>query len=162
MAIIPASTSAGNGSGRSAGAAAAGPAQRWQQTDNMTADTFRKWPTPPWQPPAVAFRIVWPILYVIYFSTMVMSWYTAPVFYALALGLVMNFLWVPVFFHSPAASLLLLSGMVTIAGVSEQRLAAACAGGELPTYSRVLMWPYLAWLCFAWTLNAWVAAAVRK
>lgn len=103
---------------------------------------------PPWQPPNKVFAIVWPILYAIYAITIYLQWGRVAVRNLLLLGLTMNFCWVPLFTMDALAALALLTGMVAV-GV---RTLMLLKGPVFWFFS-----PYVAWISFAWTLNAYIA-----
>jgi translocator protein len=106
---------------------------------------------PPWQPPNKVFTIVWPILYTIYAVTLYTQWKKTPIRNALLLGLALNFCWVPVFTVNAVAALAVLTGMVVV-GVQTLLLLKKERG-----YTVWLFSPYVAWISFAWTLNAYIA-----
>jgi tryptophan-rich sensory protein len=106
---------------------------------------------PPWQPPNKVFTIVWPILYTIYAVTLYLQWSNRTLRNVLLLGLVLNFCWVPVFTVNASAALALLSGMV-IVGVQSLLLLKKEGG-----YAVWLFSPYVVWISFAWSLNAYIA-----
>jgi tryptophan-rich sensory protein len=106
---------------------------------------------PPWQPPNKVFTIVWPILYVIYAITLYTQWKKTPIRNALLLGLILNFSWVPVFTVNAVAALAVLTAMI-IVGIQSLLLLKKEGG-----YAVWLFSPYVAWISFAWTLNAYIA-----
>ena len=113
---------------------------------------------PPWQPPNYAFQIVWPILYAIYAYMLFVEW-DSPALTPLLIGLVMNFCWVPLFSLSTRAALVLLTGMVLVAIQTIIVLWAQDKKyGRTGLASHALLFsPYLLWISFAWTLNAYIA-----
>ena len=66
----------------------------------------------------------------------------------LIVGLIMNFFWVPLFTVSARASLVLLTGMIIVTVKTIYVLDAQNA---------YIFSPYLMWISFAWTLNAYLA-----
>ena len=106
---------------------------------------------PPWQPPNKVFTIVWPILYVIYTITLYTQWKKTPIRNALLLGLILNFCWVPVFTVNAVAALAVLTAMI-IVGIQSLLLLKKEGG-----YAVWLFSPYVLWISFAWTLNAYIA-----
>ena len=104
----------------------------------------------PWQPPNKVFTIVWPILYTIYAVTLYQQWEKEALRNILLLGLLLNFCWVPVFILNAVAALALLTAMIVI-GIKTLMLL------QKEDYSFWLFSPYVAWLCLAWTLNAYIA-----
>jgi tryptophan-rich sensory protein len=103
---------------------------------------------PPWQPPNKVFGIVWPILYMIYAFTLYLNFDKVAVRNLLFVGLFLNFCWVPVFTIDAVAALVVLSGMVAV-GI---RTLMLLKGSVFWLFS-----PYVAWISFAWTLNAYIA-----
>ena len=103
---------------------------------------------PPWQPPNYIFKYVWPVLYVIYFYTVLAQWNNRALRDILIVGLVLNLSWVPVFSKNPTFALGILSAMIWLAWRTQSMLK----GG-----ARLLFLPYTAWIMFAWTLNAYIA-----
>ena len=110
------------------------------QTDERWYTRLKK---PPFTPPSWVFPIVWPVLY----SLLAVCFVSQPSWlFVLHLGL--NFAWSPVFFgwRRPRWALLILTLMV---------LTALRLRRTLPGYFDV----YLAWILFAWVLNAYIAWA---
>jgi len=102
----------------------------------------------PWQPPNYVFGIVWPILYILYGIVFYREFKNAPVRNILILGLLMNIAWVPIYSLNVQIALVLLTGMIV---VSVKTISL------LKGIPRWLFSPYLLWLCFAWTLNTYLA-----
>ena len=102
----------------------------------------------PWQPPGYVFRIVWPILYALYALTLYLEFARPDVRNILLLGLALNLCWVPLFTFSTRLALLLLIAMIVVAVKTLMLLKGSRA---------LLFSPYLIWLCFAFTLNAYLA-----
>ena len=113
---------------------------------------FDKCKRVPWQPPAIVFKIVWPILYIIYGLLLVLERKNATSRNILLIGLAMNLCWVPLFIVNTQAALVLLAGMIAVGVKTILVLADEDKGVRALLFS-----PYLAWLCFAFTLNAYLA-----
>ena len=111
---------------------------------------FDKCGKAPWQPPAIAFRIVWPILYALYVATILLERNEVESRNYLLLGLFLNLCWVPLFVFNVRLALVLLSCMIAV--------AIKCMLLMKGRVSMYVFSPYLAWICFAWTLNAYLAA----
>ena len=110
---------------------------------------------PPWQPPNYLFGIVWPILYTIYAYILFRQWGNTPIRDTLIIGLVLNLAWVPTFTKNPQLALSLLTVMIVLAVFTQRVLYKIRASSGLQW---LLFSPYMAWLLFAWTLNAYIAA----
>lgn len=116
----------------------------------------------PWNPPDWVFGPVWSVLYVL---MAIAAWLvarrgTAPAGVAPALRaylaqLALNAAWTPIFFgaQAPGWALLVLTALVAALALTIARFARVDR-----TAARLLL-PYAAWVAYAWTLNAWVAAA---
>jgi benzodiazapine receptor len=111
---------------------------------------------PTFQPPGIAFPVVWTILYALMGVALAMILAEPPsprrtfaliLFFA---QLALNFAWSPIFFagHDISLAKLVIFAMTV--------LAAAAAGQfmRLRKVAGLLLVPYLAWLIFAATLNA--------
>jgi tryptophan-rich sensory protein len=114
----------------------------------MSSPWYDKCQKVPWQPPNYVFGIVWPILYAMYGILLYSAWGTTDVRNILIVGLVANLAWVPLYAANVVFALLLLSGMILISLKTIYMLKKR---------QIFLFAPYLAWLCFAWTLNAYQA-----
>ncbi len=114
-----------------------------------TAQWFDKCGKAPWQPPAVAFQIVWPILYALYATTIYLELDNTEVRNYLLLGLLLNLCWVPLFTFNVSLALILLTVMIAV--------SVKCMMLMKNRVTFYLFAPYLAWICFAWTLNAYLA-----
>lgn len=110
---------------------------------------FDKCGKAPWQPPAIVFKVVWPILYILYALTIVLERNQTESRNYLLLGLLLNLCWVPLFVYNVRLALILLSCMIVVAVKSVLLMK-----GRQSAY---IFSPYLAWICFAWTLNAYLA-----
>ena len=113
-------------------------------------DVFETCVKPPWQPPAIAFQIVWPILYTLYAITLFLEWDIPVSRNYLLLGLVLNLCWVPLFAFNTRLALFLLTLMIAVAGKCVLLVRRS---------SMYVFLPYLAWISFAWTLNAYIAVS---
>lgn len=117
--------------------------------------------TPAYQPPGVAFSVVWPILYTL--MAVVFSMYvyalsneTAPKQWCIAamtlfcLQLVLNFAWTPVYScaKQPRAGLYILLCLTTVV------VATMASTSYVSKTASVLLSPYVVWLVFALMLNA--------
>jgi len=113
---------------------------------------FQKCGKVPWQPPDYVFGIVWPILYALYGIVFYMENKNTQIRNLLLVGLLMNIAWVPLYIFNVQIALILLTGMI-IVSVKTVRL--------LKGLSRWLFTPYLLWICFAWTLNTYLAITCK-
>ncbi|HEY0214898.1 MAG TPA: TspO/MBR family protein [Cellulomonas sp.] len=115
---------------------------------------------PAWTPPDALFGPVWTVLY----ATMaVAAWWvwrahgwrgarTALVLYGVQLAL--NALWTPVFFGAERLGL----GLAVILALEVALVATIVAFHRVSPRAAWLLGPYLAWVLYATTLNAGVAA----
>ncbi|HEY3614975.1 MAG TPA: TspO/MBR family protein [Gaiellales bacterium] len=131
----------------------------WAGTRAGTSDSawYRALDTPPWSPPGWVFGVAWTILYA---CMAVASWLALRPPPDRALGLywiqlALNLAWSWLFFgwHHPWWALFDLTLLIV--------LAAAVLGlfRERSRLAGRLFAPYLAWVVFAWSLNAWIAIA---
>lgn len=113
---------------------------------------------PPWQPPNIVFKIVWPLLYSLYALTLIKERKASSALY-LWIGLALNLLWVPVFMVNVKVALLVLAGMIIMAGIAEYRMAVEDkdANRDFLASRAVQFAPYTAWIVFAFTLNYYIA-----
>ena len=109
---------------------------------------YDKCARPPWQPPSIVFKIVWPILYVLYALVLYLEWNHAETRNYLILGLVLNLCWVPLFTANARLALLLLVAMIAVAVKSILLMHSP---------AKWIFVPYLVWISFASTLNAYIA-----
>ena len=118
---------------------------------------------PPFTPPSIIFRIVWPILYTL------MALYLTAVCYELykdedekgvliaavilfSIHLLFNWSWVPVFINKMyKISFAFIIIMFLLAGSS-----VATSWQKIPVWSRYILFPYFVWLCFAIVLNTYI------
>lgn len=130
-----------------------------------TRDSVSGWYTtltrPPLNPPARAFGIVWPVLYVLMGIAAGLVWargLRAPgvktALSVFGVQLLLNGLWSPLFFGlhwigTALIEIVLLWAAIVWTVVLFRKVSAAAG---------VLLWPYLAWVTFAVYLNAgyWV------
>jgi len=120
---------------------------------------YRKCDRVPWQPPDYVFGTVWPILYTLYLLVFYLEWHDTKSRNILILGILMNFAWVPLFTVNVKLALLLLTGMIVVGIQSILMLNASdTRNGNKGIMRRALIFsPYLLWICFAWTLNLYLA-----
>jgi tryptophan-rich sensory protein len=109
---------------------------------------YEKCTRPPWQPPSIVFKIVWPILYVLYALVLYLEWNHAETRNYLILGLVLNLCWVPLFMANARLALVLLVAMIAVALKSILLMHSP---------AKWIFVPYLLWISFASTLNAYIA-----
>ena len=111
---------------------------------------------PDFMPPGWAFGVVWPILYVLLGIALALILQERPtrrrrmvliLFFA---QLALNYAWSPIFFAAHDIQL----GLITILLMTAVAAMAAGQAWRLRRLAGALMIPYLAWLCFAATLNA--------
>ncbi|QIL02623.1 tryptophan-rich sensory protein [Sphingomonas sinipercae] len=111
---------------------------------------------PFFMPPGWAFGVVWPILYVLLGLSLAMILAEPPsvarrkgliLFFV---QLVLNFAWSPMFF----AAHLIKPALMTIVVMAAIAAMAAGQFWRIRPLAGALMVPYLAWLCFAASLNA--------
>ena len=121
---------------------------------NKRAEWYDKCGKAPWQPPGFTFRIVWPILYALYAVVLYLEWNNTTTRNYLLLGLVLNLCWVPAFTVNSRLALLLLTGMIGVAIASILQMKGRRA-------SMYAFAPYLVWISFAWTLNAYLAVTCK-
>jgi len=116
---------------------------------------------PPWTPPNWAFPVVWNLLYAFMGVSLWLLWDRAhdPEAARKAIGLfvvqlALNAAWSPVFFllHRPIEALAIIGLLaISIAATIAFALKAQRTAGYL-------LIPYLAWVCYATTLNAGIVA----
>jgi tryptophan-rich sensory protein len=120
---------------------------------------FEKCKKVPWQPPGIVFRIVWPILYVLYITVILLERKNPNTLFILLLGLAMNLCWVPLFIYNTRLALVLLAAMIIVGIKTMSVLDAADKNNNNKGLRRrtFLFAPYLGWISFAFTLNAYLA-----
>ena len=120
------------------------------------SEWFNKCKPAPWQPPAIVFRIVWPILYTLYAIVLFLERKNSNTFSILLVGLLLNLCWVPLFIYSTQLALLLLIAMILV-GIKSIYLL------YLSNYTRALLFtPYMLWLGVAFSLNAYIALTCKS
>ena len=112
----------------------------------------------PWNPPSYVFGIVWPILYLLMFISLIIVWtdkkcypYCTAITYFI-IQLFFNLIWTTLFFRlrMPLLALLDLSIIVVL------MLLALIEFYKLNTFVFWLNIPYTVWLIFAWYLNVYI------
>jgi tryptophan-rich sensory protein len=118
----------------------------------MSSDpTFNKCAIAPWQPPKQVFIVVWSFLYFFYILTLYKSRKSSALT-SLLLGLAINLTWSPLFVFNSKLGLFVISVMIVLAIDSYEKLNLE----NLKNEARFIQ-IYLAWLVFAFTLNAYIA-----
>ena len=128
----------------------------WLSNSGYGNDWFDTLVKPSFMPPGWAFGIVWPILYALLglaLAAVLQQPATQRRRTALILfytQLAVNFAWSPIFFgaHDIRLGLYVIVIMAVLAAI------AASQFRQIRPLAGWLMLPYLAWLCFAATLNA--------
>lgn len=120
---------------------------------------FEKCKKVPWQPPAIVFKIVWPILYALYITVIILERKNPNTLFVLLLGLLLNLCWVPLFIYNTRLALILLAAMIIVGIKTMSVLDAADKNNNNKGIRRrfILFAPYLAWIGYAFTLNAYLA-----
>ena len=113
---------------------------------------------PPWQPPNVVFKIVWPLLYALDGVILFLERNASSAVY-LWIGLALNLSWVPVFTVNATAALYILAAMIVMAGFAEYRMAVddKDKGRSFIAARSIQFTPYIVWIVFAFTLNYYIA-----
>jgi tryptophan-rich sensory protein len=118
----------------------------------MSLDTtFNKCAIAPWQPPKQVFIVVWSFLYFFYILTLYKSRKSSALT-SLLLGLAINLTWSPLYVFDSKLGLFVISVMIVLAIDSYEKLNVE----NLKNEARFIQ-IYLAWLVFAFTLNAYSA-----
>lgn len=112
---------------------------------------FDKCAKVPWQPPNMVFKYVWPVLYTLYGILILLQWNGGKILYALLSGLLLNLIWVPVYIWNTQIALIVLSAMIVTALYTGYLLY------HDTIWQSILFLPYIAWLFFAWSLNAYLS-----
>ena len=118
------------------------------------AEWFDKCGKAPWQPPPIVFKVVWPILYALYAASIVLEWDNLKLRNYLLLGLLLNLCWVPLFIYETRLALILLTLMIGV--------AIKCMMLMQGRISFYVFAPYLVWISYAWTLNAYLAVTCKN
>ncbi|MFS8036113.1 TspO/MBR family protein [Xanthobacter sp. AM11] len=115
---------------------------------------------PAWTPPNAAFPVAWTVLYLLMAVALWRLWDRAPPgparrrAIALFLAqLLLNAAWSPVFFGLHA----IIAGLAVILALVAVLAAAVMAAFRADRIAGALLVPYLAWVCYASTLNAAIA-----
>ena len=133
----------------------AGSASGWLSNSGFGNPWFDALVKPVYMPPGWVFGVAWTVLYVLLGLALALILAESPsdrrrtalvLFYV---QLALNFAWSPIFFagHDIRLAAIVIFVMLAI---------AATAGGQffrIRPLAGMLMTPYLAWLCFAATLN---------
>jgi translocator protein len=133
----------------------AGSASGWLSNSGFGNNWFDGLVKPPYMPPGWVFGVAWTCLYILLGLALAMILAEPPsdrrrtallLFYV---QLALNFAWSPIFFagHDIRLAAIVIFVMLAI---------AASAGGQffrIRPLAGMLVTPYLAWLCFAATLN---------
>lgn len=116
---------------------------------------------PWWTPPLAIFPVVWTILYILMALSLWRLWERAPASRGGAMAvllffaqLVLNAIWIPVFFglhatHAALAIIVVLLGLIAATVIVLHRIDRPAA---------LLLVPYLLWVAYASTLNAGIVA----
>uniref|UniRef100_A0A6C0DDH4 TspO/MBR family protein n=1 Tax=viral metagenome TaxID=1070528 RepID=A0A6C0DDH4_9ZZZZ len=112
---------------------------------------FDKCAKVPWQPSNKVFQYVWPVLYTIYGLLIYLQRNRRQTLYVLLFGLLLNLIWVPVYIWNTQIALLVLSAMIGTALYTWHLLY------HDTRWQSFLFLPYIAWLFFAWSLNAYLS-----
>jgi translocator protein len=124
-------------------------------------DWYASLEKPSWTPPNWAFPVVWNILYALMGVSLWLLWdrYDDPIPARKAIALffvqlALNFAWSPVFFglHRPVEALFIIAILAVAIGAT---IAFALKAQRTAGF---LLAPYLAWVCYATTLNAGIVA----
>ncbi len=108
---------------------------------------------PPFNPPNWVFAPVWTLLYIVIAFTGYRTWIRDKKGVSMSLWwtqLLLNFLWTPVFFGTHSVGMALIVITFLVANVAAYIFSVR----KNDRLSAVLFLPYLAWLSFAWVLNA--------
>lgn len=133
-----------------------GSASGWLSNSGYENDWFAALVKPPFMPPGWAFPVAWTTLYALMGLALAMILAEPPSRLrsgALALfflQLALNYSWSPVFFGAHDIKL----GATIILVMLVLALATAVAFRRIRPVAGWLLFPYLLWLCFAWTLNS--------
>ena len=139
-------------------------AQSLVGANNIPGAWYAQLTKPVWTPPNWLFAPVWTLLYIMIAAAGWRLWWTLktimpmplkhPLMLLYGLQLVLNTLWSPLFFglHLPLAALLDLSALVLLVLLLVRKLYA------IDRLGAQLLLPYLAWISYAWTLNAGIVA----
>jgi len=133
----------------------AGSASGWLSNSGYNNDWFAALVKPAYMPPGWVFGAAWTVLYALLGLALAMILAAPPserrrtALTLFFVQLALNFAWSPIFFAGHDIRLAAIVIFVMLA-------VAAFAGGQffrIRPLAGILMTPYLAWLCFAATLN---------
>ena len=125
---------------------------------NNMNDWYKKLKVAPWNPPPYVFGIVWPILYLLMFISLIIILkdkkcypycYPVTIFFA---QLILNLSWTTIFFRLRLIRLALLV-LILIFCLT---LYAAILFYKINKLASYLLIPYLLWLLLAFTLNLYI------
>jgi translocator protein len=145
------------------------PTRGWKSAEGPPGAGAASWystlPLASWQPPALAFAIVWPILY----ACLLVSewlllrqdrgdnslWVAAQVLWLVQFA--MNVAWTPVFYgaHSVLWGFIILVFKIAVAGALAGTALASNPSDGATIAAFVLQLVYTAWIIFATTLNGY-------
>lgn len=120
---------------------------------------------PPWTPPRMTFGPVWTVLYTAMAVAAWLVWRRGAALTSWPLKLywgqlALNLAWTPLFFglYPVLGSLALWLGLVVILALILAVAVTVLNFGPVSTTAGILLLPYLSWVIFCGTLNAWAAA----
>ncbi|BCW18186.1 TspO/MBR family protein [Pseudarthrobacter enclensis] len=118
----------------------------------------------PWTPPNFVFGPVWTVLYTAMAVAAWLVWRrrtdrTRPAMVAYAVQLVLNLAWTPMFFglYPALGTAALWLSLVIIVALIAAVVVTVLYFGPVSRTAGLLLLPYVAWLVYATTLNAWAA-----
>ena len=130
-------------------------ASGWLSNSGYGNDWFDALKKPSFMPPGWAFPVAWTTLYVLMGVAVARVIAGSGPYRSLALTLfgaqlLLNLAWSPVFFglHQARAGLVIILALILLVAITTILFWRICRAAG------ALMLPYLAWLCFAATLNA--------
>ena len=119
---------------------------------------YKNLKTAPWSPPDYVFGIVWPILYVFLFISILLVLfnkkcfpYCSPITYFI-LQLILNLSWTTIFFHYKQ----ILLGLITIVLMICLAIITMIEFYPINQIAAYLFVPYIAWLTVALSLNLYI------
>ncbi len=120
---------------------------------------------PPWTPPKMMFGPVWTVLYIAMAVAAWLVWRRGAALTSRPLKLywgqlALNLAWTPLFFglYPVLGSLALWLGLAVILALMVAVTITVMNFGPVSTTAGILLLPYLSWVIFSGTLNAWAAA----
>ncbi|CAI3793058.1 TspO/MBR family protein [Pseudarthrobacter sp. MM222] len=118
----------------------------------------------PWSPPNWVFGPVWAVLYTAMAVAAWLVWRrraegSRAALTAYGVQLVLNLLWTPVFFglYPAMGTPALWIGFLVIVALAVAVAVTVLRFGPISRTAGLLMLPYLSWIVFASSLNAWAA-----